>query len=176
MKTNDILIAGIGGQGSVLASRLIAAAAMEMGLFVRTSETIGMAQRGGSVVSHVRINSEEKTSGIPLHTADLLIAFDETEALRNIKRMKPDAKLLVNINHLGKAPEELKNYNPIMVDGYVIAENSGSYKTVNTVMIGAAIKNKVLDIDADLMREVIRKNVPQRYIDLNMTAFENSLK
>ena len=176
MKTNDILIAGIGGQGSVLASRLIAFAALEMGLFVRTSETIGMAQRGGSVVSHVRINSEDKTSGIPFHTADLLIAFDETEALRNIRRMKADSKLLVNINHMQKAPEELKSYNPIMVDGYVIAENSGSYKTVNTVMIGAAIKNKVLDIDADLMREVIRKNVPQRFIDLNMTAFENSLK
>ena len=176
MKTNDILIAGIGGQGTVLASRLIAAAAMEMGLFVRTSETIGMAQRGGSVVSHVRINSEEKSSIIPFYTADLIIAFDETESLRQIKRLKPNGKMLVNINHMAPTPEGLDKFNPIMVDGYVIAENSGSYKTVNTVLIGAAIKHNLLEFDSDLMKEVLRKLVPQRYIDLNLTAFENSLK
>jgi Pyruvate:ferredoxin oxidoreductase and related 2-oxoacid:ferredoxin oxidoreductases, gamma subunit len=175
MVTNDILIAGIGGQGTVLASRLIAAAALEMGLFVRTSETIGMAQRGGSVVSHVRINSEEKNSIIPFYTADLIIAFDETEALRQIKRLKPNGKLLVNINHMATPPEGLDKFNPIMVDGYTIAEKSGSYKTVNTVLIGAAIKHKLLEFDAELMKEVLRKSVPERYIDLNIKAFENSL-
>lgn len=176
MKVNDILITGIGGQGTILASRLLAAAALEKGLFVRTSETIGMAQRGGSVVSHVRINSENKSSIIPFHTADIIIAFDEAEALRSIKRLKPDGKLIVNINHMNKPPEELNNFNPIMVDGYAIAELSRSYKTVNTVMIGAAIKYELLDFDIEFMKNVIKNNIPQKFLDLNIKAFELSLK
>lgn len=175
MKNKDILITGIGGQGTVLASRLIAAAALEMGLFVRTSETIGMAQRGGSVVSHVRIDSENKSSIIPLHTADLIIAFDQNEALRCIKRLKPDGKMIVNINNMTPPNNELERYNPIMIDGYTIAEQSGSYKAVNTVLIGAAIKHKVLEFDADFMKRILMNTIPQKYIDLNIRAFENSL-
>ncbi len=72
----DILITGVGGQGTVLASRLIAACAMAEGQFVRTAETIGMAQRGGSVVSHVRIGAADRSPLIPLGGADLIIAFE----------------------------------------------------------------------------------------------------
>ena len=88
----DVLIAGVGGQGTILASKLIARSAMEDGLFVRSSETIGMAQRGGSVVSHVRVDCEEGSSVIPLHTADLLLAFEPAEAARHLNRLKKGGK------------------------------------------------------------------------------------
>ena len=92
----DILIAGVGGQGTVLASRLIAAAAMAQGAFVRTAETIGMAQRGGSVVSHVRITAEELSPLIPLAKADLIIAFEPAEAVRSLERLAPGGRCIVN--------------------------------------------------------------------------------
>ena len=88
----DVLVAGVGGQGTILASRLIAQSAMEDGCFVRSSETIGMAQRGGSVVSHVRVDGEDKSSVIPLHTADLLLAFEPAEAARVLPRLKKAAR------------------------------------------------------------------------------------
>lgn len=174
MLVNNILVAGVGGQGTVLASRLIAAAALELGLFVRTSETIGMAQRGGSVVSHVRINSENNSSLIPFHTADLIIGFEQTEVLRNIKRLKIDGKIIVNKKSNVKPLDGLEN--AIFVDAAEIAEKSGSIKAVNTVMIGAAIKNQLIDFEADFMKNIIKNIIPEKYLDLNIKAFENSLQ
>lgn len=90
------LLCGVGGQGTVLASKLIAYAALDKGLFVRTTETIGMAQRGGSVVSHVRMGEEIHSPLIPKGQADVLIAFEPAEAVRNLSYLKEDGVAVVN--------------------------------------------------------------------------------
>ena len=92
----DILICGVGGQGTVLASKIIAASAMEEGSLVHSAETIGMAQRGGCVTSHVRVGENAFSPLIPLGSADLLLAFEPGEAARNLKYLKKDGMAIVN--------------------------------------------------------------------------------
>lgn len=169
-KVNDILIAGIGGQGTILASRLIAAASMNSGNFVRTAETIGMAQRGGSVVSHVRIGSENKSSMIPLGTADLLIAFDANEAVRNSAWLKSDAYCVINLK-TGDTPPDLFG-SAVYIDGISLAEKAGSVKAQNMVLIGAASGCGYLGFGKDYMLDVMKNMIPEKYIELNIKAFE----
>jgi indolepyruvate ferredoxin oxidoreductase beta subunit len=95
---SSIVIAGVGGQGTLLASKILSEAAQRRGLFVRTSETIGMAQRGGSVSSHIRIGSQDVSPVIPLRHADVLIGFELAEAARQLNRLKPDASAVVNVD------------------------------------------------------------------------------
>ena len=92
----NCLLCGVGGQGTVLASRLIAQAAMERGHFARTTETIGMAQRGGCVVSHVRIGEECQSPLIPLGKADILVGFEPGEAVRCLPSLAPGAASAIN--------------------------------------------------------------------------------
>ena len=92
----DIMICGVGGQGTVLASKIIAASAMEEGNTVHSAETIGMAQRGGPVTSHVRIGEDAFSPLIPVGGADLLIAFEPSEAVRNLRYLKKDGFVIVN--------------------------------------------------------------------------------
>ena len=94
--STSILICGIGGQGTVLASKLICQAALSLNMDVRSAETIGMAQRGGSVVSHVRIGSGLHSPLIPLSAADILIAFEPCEAVRNLPYLKKDGVIVVS--------------------------------------------------------------------------------
>ena len=94
----DCLLAGVGGQGTVLASKIIAQTAIGNHTFVRTSETIGMAQRGGCVVSHVRIDAENCSPSIPMGRADLIIGFEPAEAARSMGFLKSEGRLLVNTN------------------------------------------------------------------------------
>lgn len=92
----DILLCGVGGQGTVLASKLIAAAAMREGHTVHSAETIGMAQRGGSVTSHIRIGADIGSPLIPFGAADMILAFEPAEAVRNLHYLKPDGIVIVN--------------------------------------------------------------------------------
>lgn len=183
----DILIAGVGGQGTVLASRILAAAAMEAGLFTRTSETIGMAQRGGCVVSHVRIDSKELSSIIPIGDVDLLIGFELAEAARNLYRLGKNGKCIINTMTVKPVTSTLGNsaYNKekiegfikasandaIFVDGYNIAKEAGSIKAVNMVLLGAAASKGILPFNKEILESVIRKNVASKYLDLNLKAF-----
>lgn len=184
----DILIAGVGGQGTVLASRLLAAAAIEAGFFARTSETIGMSQRGGTVVSHVRIDSKDASPLIPLGHADLLIGFELAEAARNLPRLSPNGKCIVNTQvikpvtaSLGTAAynvEEITNHikikvpETLFVDGYNLAAAAGSVKAVNVVLLGAAASTGVLPFSSDLIKNVIVNNVPKKFIELNIKAYD----
>ena len=188
----DILIAGVGGQGTILASRLLAAAAIKAGYFARTSETIGMAQRGGCVVSHVRIGSQKASSIIPFGAADLLIGFEPTEAARNINRLAPNGKGVVNTRMIRPVTASLDtiSYNvgpvyefinkkistSIMVDGYALAEEAGSFKTLNIVLLGVAITCGFLPFGKEDMVNIINENVSQKYIELNQKAFNIGLK
>jgi indolepyruvate ferredoxin oxidoreductase, beta subunit len=183
----DILIAGVGGQGTVLSSRLLAASGIEAGFFTRTSETIGMSQRGGSVVSHVRIGSEALSPIIPTGCADLLIGFELAEAARSLNRLSPDGKCIVNSQvikpvtvSLGGASyntdeiyEHIKALVPdtVFVDGYSLAKAAGSIKAVNVVLLGAAVATGFLPFNKEQVIDIILKNVPKKFLDINLKAF-----
>lgn len=188
-KANDILICGVGGQGTVLASRLIAQAAMGRGQFVRTAETIGMAQRGGCVVSHVRIESQDKGALIPPGGADTLIAFEIAEAVRCLPFLKPGGRVIVNqrtivpvTSALGAAPYEkeailasLQAHAPdaLFVPADELAQAAGSAKAGNTVLLGACIACGLLDFDLGYMRQVLAQSVPARFKEINLRALES---
>lgn len=184
----DILIAGVGGQGTVLASRLLAAAAIKEGYFARTSETIGMSQRGGCVVSHVRVDSENCSSIIPFKTADMIIAFELAEAARSLPRLKKDGSCIINTQvikpvsaslgtskyNVDEIDEYIKNNmkNVYFIDGYSIARDLGTVKAINVVLLGAATAIGKMPFSKELMLESIVENVPQKFRDLNKMAFE----
>lgn len=183
----DILIAGVGGQGTVLASKLLAACAIEAGYFTRTSETIGMAQRGGCVVSHVRMESKNTSPIIPLGCADLLIGFEPAEAARNLSRLSPDAKCVISTRpvmpvtaSLGNAAydvEAIYDYirsrvpGSLFVDGYSLAEKAGSVKAINVVLLGVAAAAGALPFEKEAVERVIAANIPAKHVDLNIRAF-----
>lgn len=183
----DILIAGVGGQGTILASRILAEAALRADLFTRTSETIGMAQRGGCVLSHVRIG-DEASPIIPSGKTDLLIAFEPGEAARNLESLSPEGVCIVNTRpvmpvtaSLGNAAYEVdavydyiktKVCNTIFIDAYDLAEKAGSVKTVNVVLLGAAAATGNLPMSRETIEKVIAENVPKRFIELNEKAFK----
>ena len=184
----DILISGVGGQGTVLASRLLAAAAINGGCFARTSETIGMSQRGGCVVSHVRINSENSSSIIPMGSADMLIAFELSEAARSLPRLSKTGCCIVNTQIIKPVSASLgnsaydaeaikqsieKNSKEVyFVDGYSLAEKAGTVKAVNVVLLGAAAATSRMPFTKDALLEAIKQNVPSKFRELNETAFE----
>lgn len=188
----DILIAGVGGQGTILASRILAASAVEAGYFARTSETIGMAQRGGCVASHVRINSKNSSSIIPVGMADLLIGFDPYEAARNMYRLSPGGRCIVNTRQIKPVTVSLDNASydmaiiyeyiranvpgSIFVDGYALAERAGSVKVLNIILIGVALSAGLLPFGRETLERVIVQNVPPKYMDININAFNIGLE
>ena len=183
----DILIAGVGGQGTVLASKILGEAAIENGYFARTGETIGMAQRGGSVVSHVRIDSEDKSPVIPMGRADVLIALEPAEAARNLCRLKKDGKCLVNIRPIPPVTSSIlqdsydekkimeyisQNSDACFVDGSTAAENCGNIKTLNVVMLAAAAQMGLLPFDTQVIRNAMTKLLPDKAVEINEKAFD----
>ena len=183
----DILLCGVGGQGTVLASKLIAAAAMAKGNRVHSAETIGMAQRGGSVTSHIRIGDKASSPLIPLGCADILIAFEPSEAVRNLKFLKKDGIVIVNTVPVRPTTESLhptgydgtemidylkKKCTCVTVNAEELCRPLGSSKFFNVAVLGVLIASGRLAIDADTMKEEIKKRVPERFIDMNLKAFE----
>ena len=186
----DILIAGVGGQGTVLASRILGEAAIESGFFARTGETIGMAQRGGCVVSHVRIDSEDKSPVIPMGRADLLIGFEPAETARNICRLKKDGNCIVNVRPVKPVTASLmpdtydekavfeyivQNSEACFVDGSGAAEECGNLKTLNIVMLAAAAGRGVLPFSCEVLKNAMKKLLPEKVLELNLKAFEKGI-
>ena len=182
--TCSVLIAGVGGQGTVLASRLIASAAMKRGVSVRTTETIGMAQRGGSVIGHTRIGDDVFSPMIPNGGAHLLLAFEPAEAVRNLHYLAAHGTLIVCdsaikpvTSALSGTPYEaemmtgyLKARVPgaIIIDGKTLKEECG--KTLNAALLGAAAQSGVLPFDAEAFIETIEE-MPQ-YRERNIASFK----
>ena len=186
----DILIAGVGGQGTVLASKILAEAATRSAVFARTGETIGMAQRGGSVVSHVRLGSEDKSPIVPLGRADVLIAFEPAEAARNLCRLKKDGKCLVNTRPIPPVASSIlqnsydekkireyieQNSKASFVDASAAAEACGNIKTLNVVMLAAASKLGILPFDPETLRQSLASIIPEKALDINLKAFNAGL-
>ena len=186
MKKSNILIVGVGGQGTLLASVLLGNLALLKGYDVKLSEVHGMAQRGGSVVTHVKIS--EGTVSSPLieeGDADVIIAFEELEAYRWLPYLKKGGTMYVNTQQIlpmpvimGKAkyPDDIMKVleeNAGTVKAFAalhIAEECGSVKAVNVVLLGAASKD--LPFDESAWIKVIEENVKPKFVELNKKAFE----
>lgn len=183
----DIMICGVGGQGTVLASKIIAAAAMEEGNSVHSAETIGMAQRGGPVTSHVRIGNEAYSPLIPFGGCDIIIAFEPAEAVRNLSYLKKDGIVVVNEVPTKPVTESLKDtgYDGknmveylatkceyIKVNGDELCAEFGSAKFLNIVLLGVAAGTGKLGINKDTFISEIEKRVPAKFVEANKKAFE----
>lgn len=185
MNTN-CLLCGVGGQGTVLASKLISAAAMKKGLKARSAETIGMAQRGGCVVSHVRIGDQIYSPLIPKGGADVIIAFEPAEAVRCLPYLKKNGTVIVNTkpvipvtaslgigNYTGaEMIQYLREHvqNLIVVNGDEIAEKLHSAKALNVALLGAAAKSGALGLSIEELEDVILERIPEKFRKLNLNA------
>jgi indolepyruvate ferredoxin oxidoreductase beta subunit len=180
------MIAGVGGQGTVLGSKLIAAAAMKSGYDVRTTETIGMAQRGGSVVRHVRIGENIFSPLIPPGKARILFAFEPAEAVRQLPFLDEQGLLVVCDNAIKPAAgigvggvyeaaamiDFLKAnvQNLVVIDGQRIIEHSA--KTLNVALLGAAAESGTLPFSAETLKETIPEMLPERFHEINLKSYE----
>ena len=182
MKTKNILLVGVGGQGTITAAKLLTTGLMEAGYDVKMSEIHGMSQRGGSVSSQVRYGDDVQSPVIEMGTADIIVAFEKLEALRYIDFLKEDGKIIVNDAEIwplpvviGKAtyPEKIletlqEKANVRVMNASALAEEMGNLKVMNVILLGAIIKSMGLqDINWD---EIIRNNVKPKFVDLNIKA------
>ena len=187
----DIMICGVGGQGTVLASKIIAAAAMREGSKVHSAETIGMAQRGGPVTSHVRVGDKAFSPLIPLGSADVIMAFEPSEAVRNLAYLKKDGTVIVNSVPTKPVTESLMDTGydgtdmikylqntckTIVINAEDICRPLGSARYFNIAILGVAVGSGKLGIAKETVLREIEERVPAKFIDTNKTAFDAGLK
>ena len=183
----DIVIAGVGGQGTVLASRAIAQAALNTGLEVRTSETIGMAQREGTVTSHVRIGEALYGAVIPDSTADVLLGFEMAETVRWQHKLKPGGVVLLNSTKIipvsvaaGRSTYdgdailghlEAKVPGMKMIDATELAISAGNFRATNTVLLGAMSTLEFLPFKSEILLAALLTMIPEKLRGINERAF-----
>ena len=191
----NILLTGVGGQGTVLAAKVLAQAAQEKGWAVRTAETIGMAQRGGSVVSHVRMGDKGEEVYSPLiakSSADIIIAFEPAEAARLIPYLAPEGVLVTASTAiqpvtatLSKNPyrgetviENLKTLfancpnRLVVVDDAAVLDKVGNRRVLNTVLLASALDTGCIPLGLGDLRAAIRVCVKPSFVDLNLHAID----
>ncbi len=189
MKENlDLVVAGVGGQGNILLSRILGETALKVGIEVQISETFGAAQRGAAVLSHVRFGGNHSPV-IPQGKADALLALEPGEALRHSRFLKQNGLAVVNTKPImpvevlsGRATypsiDAIRNLlvklttNIFMIDAATLAERAGDSRTVNLVMLGALDAFHTLPFQTASLRESISGLVPGRMVDANLRAFE----
>ena len=183
MATKNIMIVGVGGQGTLLTSRILGGLAMEAGYDVKLSEVHGMAQRGGSVVTFVRYGENVYEPIVEEGGADVIIAFEKLEALRYAHFLKKDGALVVNdwridpmpvVIGAAEYPENIienlkKEYNVYSVNAMEEAKKLGSPRSFNLVVLGVAAQH--MDFTQEQWHKVIEKTVPPKTVDVNKTAF-----
>ena len=179
----NIIIAGVGGQGLVLATKIISDAAFKAGLDVKTNDVVGLSQRGGKVWSSVKMGEKVHSPNILPGEGDIILGMEPLEAYRSSHLLKDDGIVIINTKEIYPTPslleereyphqeiEDLKDkYKVIEVDGPKEAKEAGNIKAVNTVLIG--ILASQLDIDTDIWEEVLKENVPKKAIEDNIRAF-----
>ncbi len=188
MKTSecDIVVVGVGGQGVILLSSIIGKAALKAGIPVRSAETHGMAQRGGSVINHLRIGCVFGPK-VPIGGADILLALEPAEALRNAHYLSKDGIALVNINPVlpstvttgqSRYPPLEEILDPLerickeikTVDATKLAVKAGNSQTMNVVMLG--VLSKYIPLREEMLIESLSESVPAKFLEVNRRAFE----
>ncbi|MDX2481598.1 MAG: indolepyruvate oxidoreductase subunit beta [Desulfuromusa sp.] len=184
-KINNILLAGVGGQGILLASEVISEVMLMAGLDVKKNEIHGMSQRGGSVVSHVRYGEKVYSSIIPEGEVDILFSFEVLETCRYLPLLRKNGRVVVNdwkiappSVALGKQAypdnliESIRLQFPAttVVSGLDLALEAGNSKAVNTVLLGAL--SNILEFDRELWLTALRKMIPERLLAVNLKAFD----
>ena len=183
-ETHNIIMVGVGGQGIILASELLSDAALLAGHDVRKSEVHGMAQRGGSVSSHVRFGRRVLSPLIELGRADIMLAFEKVEGLRACEYLKKGGTIIMNDVEvipttvslgMGAYPSDIPEllsglgFEVVLVDAQEIAVRAGTAKAANVVLL--AVLAAFLDIGKDIWTEVIGRRVPKKFLDVNLEAF-----
>lgn len=182
----NIVLCGVGGQGTVLASKLIAAAAMKKGLPVMSAETIGMAQRGGSVFSHVRIGEGVCSPMIAKGDADLILGFEPGETVRMLPFLKKGGQVVTtrrallpvtaSLSGSSYNGEEMISYlkshveNLLVIDSEKACEEIGSSKALNILLLGAAVSSGRLGFSEEDIKEAIKEKLPERFHQMNFKA------
>lgn len=185
MKALNVMIVGVGGQGTLLASRVLGAAMIASGYDVKVSEVHGMSQRGGSVVTYVRAGEKVYSPIVNMGEADLILAFEQLEAARWLPYLKKDGKLITSTQQIDPMPvvtgaarypdgvlEAIRGAGAklLTVDALQLAMEAGSAKAVNVVLIGVMARQTA--IDKEVWLEAVRTTVPPRFLELNLKAFE----
>ena len=182
----NIVLCGVGGQGTVLASKLLAAAAMEQNIPVMSAETIGMAQRGGSVFSHVRIGEGLYSPMIAVGTADLIIGFEPGETGRMLPYLKESGHVVVSTRAIKPVTATLSesNYdsepmleylkqnvpNLTLIDADKACAEIGSSKVLNMLLLGTALRTGVLDFNLEDIEHVMLRTLPEKFHAMNLQA------
>ena len=192
MKTNDtksILLVGVGGQGTILASKILSEGLVRKGYDDKMSEIHGMSQRGGSVTTHVRFGSKVSSPIVPVGEADVLVAFEKVEAVRWLNYLKKDGTLVVNDFEIYSLPvltgaavypdgiiEKLMAEVPKLkvLNAGAMAEEIGNIKAQNVVLLGALVK--AMGLESLDWESVIEELVPARLLELNIAAFKAGLE
>jgi indolepyruvate ferredoxin oxidoreductase beta subunit len=179
------MIVGVGGQGTLLTSRVVGAAAVKAGYDVKMSEVHGMAQRGGSVITYVRIGKSVNSPIIEKGEADILLCFEKLEALRWVDYVKKTGTIIINDQQIdpmpviiGKAkyPDDIlekirgKFSGVRVIDALEVARRLGNIKVLNIVMVGLMAKST--EIEKEIWHEAIRETVKAKFVDLNLKAFD----
>lgn len=182
--TKSIMLVGVGGQGTILASKLLTIGLMEAGYDVKMSEIHGMSQRGGSVSSQVRYGEKVSSPVIERGGADILVSFEQMEALRWLEYLKPEGVAIVNdykiapmpvvsakAEYPANIPETLQScVSTVIVDAAGEAKALGNPKVMNIILLGTIVKRMELDhID---WADIIRKNVKPQFVEMNIEAIE----
>ena len=182
----NIVLCGVGGQGTVLASKLIASAAMKKDIPVMSAETIGMAQRGGSVFSHIRMGEGLYTPMIAKGSADIIIGFEPGETVRMLPYLKDGGQIIVSRRAIMPVTAALSDIpydgsdmiaylkahtrKLLVVDTEQACQEIGSVRVLNLLLLGAAVQSGALGLDEEDLKTAIRERVPEKFHELNFRA------
>ena len=185
MSVKSIMIVGVGGQGTLLSSRLLGKVLCDKGFDVKVSEVHGMSQRGGSVVTYVKYGDKVYSPVIELGEADMIISFEQLEAGRWLPYLKKGGTVITNTQKIDPMPVitgnaeypegiisdiESKGVKITALDALSLAEQAGTAKAVNLVLLGVCAKNT--DIEKDVCTKAIGTTVPEKFLQVNLKAFD----
>ena len=186
MKTVNIMIVGVGGQGSLLASKLLGRVLLDAGYDVKVSEVHGMSQRGGSVVTYVRFGDKVASPIIDLGESDFILSFEKLEAARYAEYLSPNGKIIVNTQEIDPMPVivgkavypshvlnelECKDVTIDAIDALSLAEQAGTARAVNVVLLGR-LARALPGVPKEAWLDAIKSSVKPKFVDVNLRAFD----